>query len=138
MAPGAASSSNKCVTSLRKTMPRSGFFAMFRDQVDRLEQQEIAIKMQEEEQKRLSNLLPDRKRGTGDPPADTGWQDPCPERPARQSGADRFLGQLVPTVPDREPEREEGLREIREEGLRDPRCVAWIATMTSWVKAIQG
>lgn len=44
--------------SLRKTMPRSGFFAMFRDQVDRLEQQEIAIKMQEEEQKRLSNLLP--------------------------------------------------------------------------------
>ena len=44
--------------SLRKTMPRSGFFAMFRDQVDRLEQQEIAIKMQEEEQKRLSYLLP--------------------------------------------------------------------------------
>lgn len=44
--------------SLRKSMPRSGFFAMFRDQVDRLEQQEIALKMQEEEMKRLSNLLP--------------------------------------------------------------------------------
>lgn len=44
--------------SLRKSMPRSGFFAMFRDQVDRLEQQEVAIKMQEEEMKRLSNLLP--------------------------------------------------------------------------------
>jgi peroxiredoxin len=44
--------------SLRKTMPSSGFFAMFRDQVDRMEQQEIAIKLQEEEQKRLSNLLP--------------------------------------------------------------------------------
>lgn len=43
---------------LRKVMPRSGFFAMFRDQVDRLEQQEIAMKMQEEEMKRLSNLLP--------------------------------------------------------------------------------
>lgn len=44
--------------SLRKTMPGSGFFAMFRDQVDRLEQQEITLKMQEEEMKRLSNLLP--------------------------------------------------------------------------------
>ncbi len=44
--------------SLRKTMPHSSFFAMFRDQVDRLEQQETAIKAQEEEQKRLSNLLP--------------------------------------------------------------------------------
>lgn len=44
--------------SLRKTMPRSGFFAMYRDQVDRMEQQEVQIKLQEEEQKRLSNLLP--------------------------------------------------------------------------------
>lgn len=44
--------------SLRKTMPRSGFFAMMRDQVDRLEQQEIVLKMQEEEAKRLSNLVP--------------------------------------------------------------------------------
>ncbi|MEO8589035.1 MAG: TlpA disulfide reductase family protein [Flavobacteriales bacterium] len=43
---------------LRKVMPRSGFFAMYRDQVDRLEQQEIAMKAQEEEMKRLSNLLP--------------------------------------------------------------------------------
>lgn len=43
---------------LRKVMPRSGFFAMFRDQVDRVEQQEIAMKLQEEEMKRLSNLLP--------------------------------------------------------------------------------
>lgn len=44
--------------SLRKSMPRSGFFTMMRDQVDRLEQQEIVLKMQEEEMKRLSNLLP--------------------------------------------------------------------------------
>jgi len=44
--------------SLRKTMPRSGFFTMMRDQVDRLEQQEVVMKMQEEEMKRLSNLLP--------------------------------------------------------------------------------
>lgn len=43
---------------LRSTMPKSGFFNMFRDQVDRLEQQEIAIKMQEEEQKRLASMLP--------------------------------------------------------------------------------
>lgn len=42
----------------RKTMPRSGYFAQFRDQVDRMEQQEVALKMQEEETKRLSNLLP--------------------------------------------------------------------------------
>jgi peroxiredoxin len=44
--------------SLRKTMPRSGFFTMFRDQVDRLDQQEIVMKAQMEEQKRLDNLLP--------------------------------------------------------------------------------
>ena len=48
----------KVRNDLRKTMPRSGFFTMFRDQVDRYEQQELAIKMQEEEMKRLSNLLP--------------------------------------------------------------------------------
>ena len=44
--------------SLRKTMLRSSFFTMMRDQVDRLEQQEVVLKMQEEEMKRLSNLLP--------------------------------------------------------------------------------
>lgn len=44
--------------SLRTTMPRSGFYAMYRDQVDRLDQEQIAMKMQEEEMKRLSNLLP--------------------------------------------------------------------------------
>ena len=43
---------------MRKTMPRSGFFAQFREQVDRMEQQEIALRMQEEEQKRLASLLP--------------------------------------------------------------------------------
>jgi peroxiredoxin len=43
---------------MRKTMPRSGFFTQFREQVDRMEQQEIALKMQEEEQKRLASLLP--------------------------------------------------------------------------------
>lgn len=43
---------------LRKTMPRSGFFTMFRDQVDRFEQEQLMIKLQEEEAKRLSNLLP--------------------------------------------------------------------------------
>lgn len=43
---------------LRGTMPKSGFFNMFRDQVDRLEQEEIAFKMQEEEQKRMASMLP--------------------------------------------------------------------------------
>ncbi|MCC6936839.1 MAG: TlpA family protein disulfide reductase [Flavobacteriales bacterium] len=43
---------------LRKTMPRSGYFAMFRDQVDRFDQEQLMMKMQEEEMKRLSNLLP--------------------------------------------------------------------------------
>lgn len=43
---------------LRKTMPRSGFFANFREQVDRYEQEQLMIKLQEEEAKRLSNLLP--------------------------------------------------------------------------------
>ena len=44
--------------SLRKTMPGSGFFTLFRDQVDRYEQEQLMIKLQEEEAKRLSNLLP--------------------------------------------------------------------------------
>ncbi|MBK8499582.1 MAG: TlpA family protein disulfide reductase [Flavobacteriales bacterium] len=48
--------------SLRKTMPRSTFFTNFRDQVDRVEQELLRFKMQEEEQKRLSNLLPVRGR----------------------------------------------------------------------------
>ncbi len=43
---------------LRSVMPRSGFFAAFRDQIDRQEQQLLMQKMQEEEMKRLSNLLP--------------------------------------------------------------------------------
>ena len=43
---------------LRGTMSKSGFFNMFREQVDRYEQQEIAIRMQEEEQKRMANVLP--------------------------------------------------------------------------------
>jgi peroxiredoxin len=48
----------KVRNDLRPVMGRSSFFAMFRDQVDRIEQQEIQMKMQEEEMKRLSNLLP--------------------------------------------------------------------------------
>lgn len=44
--------------SLRKTMLRSSFYTMMREQVDRLEQQAVVLKMQEEEMNRLSNLLP--------------------------------------------------------------------------------
>jgi len=44
--------------ALRQTMPTSGFFQSFREQVDRYEQEMIMIKAQEEEMKRLSNLLP--------------------------------------------------------------------------------
>lgn len=44
--------------ALRETMPSSGFFQSFREQVDRYEQEMILIKAQEEEMKRLSNLLP--------------------------------------------------------------------------------
>jgi len=44
--------------SLRASMPRSTYFVMFRDQVDRVDQQQVALRMQEEEAKRLSNLLP--------------------------------------------------------------------------------
>lgn len=43
---------------LRSAMPRSIFFAQFRENVDRMEQQEVAIKLQQEEEKRLANLLP--------------------------------------------------------------------------------
>jgi len=43
---------------LRKTMPQSGFFQGFREQVDRYEQELIMMKAQEEEMQRLSNLLP--------------------------------------------------------------------------------
>lgn len=43
---------------MRKTMPKSGFYAQFRQGVDQLEQQEIAIKLQEEEAKRIANMLP--------------------------------------------------------------------------------
>ncbi len=43
---------------LRGTMARSGFFASFRDQVDRMEKQAEAMKQQESEMKRLSNLIP--------------------------------------------------------------------------------
>jgi thiol-disulfide isomerase/thioredoxin len=39
-------------------MPRSIFFTQFRETVDRMEQQELAMKLQEEEEKRLANLLP--------------------------------------------------------------------------------
>ena len=43
---------------LRKSMPRSTFFTNFRDQVDRFEQEQLMVQMQEQEAKRLSNLLP--------------------------------------------------------------------------------
>lgn len=43
---------------LRKTMPQSGYFKSFREQVDRYEQEMIMVKAQEEEMKRLANLLP--------------------------------------------------------------------------------
>lgn len=43
---------------LRKTMGRSGFFIAFRDQVDRMEKQAEAMKQQEAEMQRLSNLVP--------------------------------------------------------------------------------
>ncbi|MCC6399748.1 MAG: TlpA family protein disulfide reductase [Flavobacteriales bacterium] len=43
---------------LRGTMGRSGFFTAFRDQVDRMEKQAQAMKQQEAEMQRLSNLIP--------------------------------------------------------------------------------
>lgn len=44
--------------ALRKTMPYSEYFAGFRDQVDRMEQQMAAMKAQEEQMARLDNLIP--------------------------------------------------------------------------------
>ncbi len=43
---------------LRKPMGGSGYYTAFREQVDRTEQQEIAMRMQEEEMQRLAGLLP--------------------------------------------------------------------------------
>ena len=43
---------------LRTPMAGSGFYRAFRDQVDRMEKQEQARKMQEEQMARLSNLVP--------------------------------------------------------------------------------
>jgi peroxiredoxin len=43
---------------LRRTMPKSEFFAGFRDQVDRMEQQQQAMAAQQAEMERLSNLIP--------------------------------------------------------------------------------
>ena len=106
---------------MRKTMPRSGYFAQFRDQVDRMEQQEVALKMQEEEMKRLSNLLPVGGDAPGDPAADTGRWHLRTERASRQVRAHRLLGQLVPALPDGEPQREARVRQVCPEGLRDPR-----------------
>jgi len=57
--------------ALRKTMPRSEFFAGFRDQVDRMEQQLVAQKAQEAEMERLSNLIP-----VGSEAPDFSQQDP--------------------------------------------------------------
>lgn len=44
--------------ALRQTMSQSTFFTQFRENIDRLEQQEVAMKMQQEEEKRLANMLP--------------------------------------------------------------------------------
>lgn len=44
--------------SLRKTMPNSEYFAGFRDEVDRMEQQAKAAQLQEEQQSKLDNLIP--------------------------------------------------------------------------------
>ena len=57
--------------ALRKTMPRSEFFAGFRDQVDRMEKQLEAQKAQEAEMERLSNLIP-----VGSEAPDFSQQDP--------------------------------------------------------------
>lgn len=48
----------KVRNDLRQTMAGSTFFSQFRETVDRVEQQELARKLQEEEEKRLANLLP--------------------------------------------------------------------------------
>lgn len=44
--------------SLRKTIPNSEYFAGFRDEVDRMEQQAQAAQLQEEQQSKLDNLIP--------------------------------------------------------------------------------
>ncbi|MBK6408182.1 MAG: AhpC/TSA family protein [Flavobacteriales bacterium] len=44
--------------SLRKTIPNSEYFAGFRDEVDRMEQQAKAGQLQEEQQAKLDNLIP--------------------------------------------------------------------------------
>ena len=44
--------------SLRKTIPNSEYFAGFRDEVDRMEQQSKAGQLQEEQQAKLDNLIP--------------------------------------------------------------------------------
>ena len=44
--------------SLRKTIPNSEYFAGFRDEVDRMEQQAQAAKLQEDQQAKLDNLIP--------------------------------------------------------------------------------
>ncbi|MCW5899222.1 MAG: AhpC/TSA family protein [Flavobacteriales bacterium] len=44
---------------LTPVMGRSGFFRKFKEQVDRVEQQEIAMRMQEEELRRLKTILPE-------------------------------------------------------------------------------
>jgi thiol-disulfide isomerase/thioredoxin len=43
---------------LRKVMPRSSYFTQFRQRVDQVEQQMLAMRLQEEEMKRLGSLLP--------------------------------------------------------------------------------
>lgn len=57
--------------ALRKTMPRSEFFAGFRDQVDRMEQQLAAQKAQEAEMERLGSMIP-----VGSAAPDFSQQDP--------------------------------------------------------------
>jgi peroxiredoxin len=44
--------------SLRKTIGKSDYFISFRDQVDRMAQQALAQKQQEEQQAKLDNLIP--------------------------------------------------------------------------------
>lgn len=44
--------------SLRTTIPHSNYFITFRDQVDRMAQQALAAKQQEEQQAMLDNLIP--------------------------------------------------------------------------------
>ncbi len=48
----------KVRNELQPVMGTSGFFKKFKDQVDRVEQQEIAKRLQEEELNRLSSVLP--------------------------------------------------------------------------------